>query len=571
MVSPSDTKAPNTPAAPTSSISTDSDWWRSAVTYQVYIRSFADSNGDGIGDVNGIRSRLGHLVSLGVDAIWINPWYPSPQVDGGYDVSDYREIEPILGTLTDAQSLIDEAHALGLRVLADIVPNHTSDRHLWFQAALESCPGSPERARYIFRPGRGTDGALPPNDWLSVFGGPAWERVTEADGTPGEWYLHLFDVTQPDLNWTNPDVRAEFVDILSFWFDRGVDGFRIDVAHGLLKDPALPDLGADQDAPLVPTTLIDHPYWDQPGVHEIYREWRDVADSYDPPRIFVAEAWVPSPERAAAYLRPGQLHTAFDFDMVRAPWIASDLRATITSSLACHARVGAPVMWVLSNHDITRHVTRHGRSQTQRGLDPLHEVGLHHSDLAIGTRRARAAILLELALPGGVYLYQGEELGLPEVEDLPDAVLADPVWMRSGHTDRGRDGCRVPIPWTQHGPSFGFGPHAPWLPQPVNWGRLSCQAQEADRASMLWLYRDALRIRRVLEFGANGDEASGPLEWLELGDDVVAFRRRQRFICVVNTGSAPVALPAGTILISSLPTPLAGALPTDAAIWLSTD
>jgi alpha-glucosidase len=547
------------------------DWWRSAVTYQVYIRSFADSDGDGIGDVNGIRAHLGQLVALGVDAIWINPWYPSPQADGGYDVSDYRDIEPIFGTLADAQALIDEAHALGLRVLADIVANHTSDRHVWFQAALASCPGSPERARYIFRPGRGVDGALPPNDWQSVFGGPAWQRVAEADGTPGEWYLHLFDVTQPDLNWTNPEVREEFLDILRFWFDRGVDGFRIDVAHGLVKDPALPDLGADQDAPLVPTTLIEHPYWDQPGVHDIYREWRAVADSYDPPRVFVAEAWVPSPERAAAYLRPGQLHTAFDFDMVRAPWIARDLRATITSSLACHARVGAPVMWVLSNHDITRHVTRLGRSQTDRGLDPLHEVGMHDCDLAVGTRRGRAAILLELALPGGVYLYQGEELGLPEVEDLPDAVLADPVWVRSRHSDRGRDGCRVPIPWTDNGPSFGFGPEAPWLPQPEGWGSLSYEAQDSDRASMLSLYRDALRIRRQLGLGEPPADSASSFQWLELGDETLAFRRNETLVCAVNMATVPVRLPEGTLVISSVPLTQDGRLPHDATAWLRID
>ncbi|MGE3326971.1 MAG: alpha-amylase family glycosyl hydrolase, partial [Acidimicrobiia bacterium] len=314
------------------------DWWRCAVTYQVYIRSFADANGDGVGDVNGIRSRLGHLRDLGVDAVWINPWYPSPQNDGGYDVADYRDIEPLFGTLADARALITEAHDMGLKIMLDVVPNHTSDQHAWFRAALVSPPGSPERQRYLFRDGRGAHGERAPNDWTSVFGGPAWTQIIEADGRPGQWYLHLFDVTQPDLDWTRPEVRAEFEDILRFWFDAGADGFRIDVAHGLMKDPALPDLGAEHESPLVTSMRLDHPHWDRPEVHEIYRRWRAIADSYDPPRVFVAEAWVPTPQRLAAYLVPGQLHTAFDFDVVRAPWKAAALIETITSSLANHDR-----------------------------------------------------------------------------------------------------------------------------------------------------------------------------------------------------------------------------------------
>jgi len=538
----------------------------------VYIRSFADANGDGVGDVNGIRSRLGHLRDLGVDAVWINPWYPSPQNDGGYDVADYRDIEPLFGTLADARALITEAHDMGLKIMLDVVPNHTSDQHAWFRAALVSPPGSPERQRYLFRDGRGAHGERAPNDWTSVFGGPAWTQIIEADGRPGQWYLHLFDVTQPDLDWTRPEVRAEFEDILRFWFDAGADGFRIDVAHGLMKDPALPDLGAEHESPLVTSMRLDHPHWDRPEVHEIYRRWRAIADSYDPPRVFVAEAWVPTPQRLAAYLVPGQLHTAFDFDVVRAPWKAAALIETITSSLANHDRVGAPVMWVLSNHDITRHVTRFGRSQTERGADPLHEVGLHVSDIELGTRRARAAILLELALPGGVYLYQGEELGLPEVEDLPEHELADPVWVRSGHHDRGRDGCRVPLPWTVSGSSFGFGTNGSWLSQPSTWGALSVEAQLADSASMLWLYRDALAVRRTHRaLGPNGDNTIESIEWLDLGPDAVAFVRNRALVCVVNTGASPLPLPAGKVVLASVA--LAGAaerrvLPADAAVWL---
>jgi alpha-glucosidase len=558
----------------------EAGWWRHAVTYQLYIRSFADTDGDGLGDVEGIRSRLPYLASLGVDALWINPWYPSPQADGGYDVADYRAIHPAFGTLESAQKLIDEAHDAGLRVLLDIVPNHTSDEHPWFAAALAAGPGSPERDRYIFRPGRGPDGDQPPNDWRSVFGGTAWERVADPDGRPGEWYLHLFDVRQPDLNWANAEVREEFRDVLRFWFDRGADGFRIDVAHGLTKDPMLPDVGHEEEKILGHVDLDDHPYWDRPEVHEIYADWRRVADSYDPPRLFVAEAWVASSEKLAAYLQPEHLHTAFDFDFVRAPWVAARLRATATSSLAAHDAVGAPVMWVLSNHDIARHVTRYGKPQDDRGADPLHPYDdAAPTDVALGTRRARAAVLLVLAMPGGVYLYQGEELGLPEVEDLPEDLLQDPTWERSGHRVRGRDGCRVPLPWAKNGESLGFGPNPGWLPQPAEWAHLSVEAEEEDRGSMLWLYRDALRLRRELpQLGAGGG-SGGALTWADDlladlapdRDDVLAFTRPGGFTCVVNTGGAPVALPPGRVALSSVPLTEDGELPGDAAAWVVAD
>lgn len=540
-------------------------WWRHAVTYQIYLRSFADANGDGLGDLAGILDRLPYVADLGVDAIWVNPWYPSPQADGGYDVSDYRDIDPAFGTLDEAQALIDRAHALGLKVLLDLVPNHTSDEHPWFRAALAAGPGAPERTRYHFRPGTGADGVLPPNDWRSVFGGSAWERVTEPDGVPGEWYLHLFDARQPDLNWDSPQVREEFLGILRFWFDRGADGFRIDVAHGLVKDPAMPDLNLDEEVVLGPPDRQDHPHWDRPGVQDIYQEWRAVADAYDPPRVFVAEAWVSSGERLAEYLRPGRLHTAFDFDFVRAAWDADDLRGTATSSLAAHAAVGAPVTWVLSNHDIARHVSRFGRPQARRSHDPLHGSRNGPTDVTLGRRRARAALLLELALPGGVYLYQGEELGLDEVEDLPEELLRDPTWLRSGHTERGRDGCRVPLPWTRSGPSLGFGDASGWLPQPASWADLSVEAQLADPGSMLWLYRDALRLRRTL---AGVPDGADGVRWLDLGPDVVAFRRGGWFVCVVNVGAEPVPLPAGEVLLASTQLGDRQFLPGDSAAWL---
>jgi alpha-glucosidase len=537
-------------------IVTPSDWWRSSVTYQIYIRSFADSNGDGIGDVNGIRSRLSYIADLGVDALWINPWYPSPQADAGYDVADYRNIDPLFGSLDDGRALIAEAHELGLRVLLDIVPNHVSDEHPWFQAALAAGPGSDERARFHFAPGQGANGDQPPNDWKSDFGGTAWTRVDTPDR---EWYLHLFDVKQPDLNWDNDEIRAELLNVLKFWFDAGADGFRIDVAHGLLKAEGLPDLGQEHARVEGSPPRSGHPHWDQPGVPAIYRAWREVADTYDPPKVFVAEAWVSSVARLADYLRPENLHTAFDFHATRCPWDVVDLREAIGTSLAEHQIVGAPVTWVLSNHDIDRHVTRYGRGPTQ---NPLHGPPDEPADVELGTRRARAAILLELALPGAVYLYQGEELGLPQVNDIPESMLADPVWERSGHTRRGRDGCRVPLPWTRSGPSLGFSSATPWLPQPASWPELSVEGQEADHASMLWLYRDALHLRRELP-ALHGNEFG----WLDLGEQVIALTRGDGFACVVNFGEQPVELPAGRIVLSSQP--INDTLPTDCAAWIA--
>ena len=432
-------------------------WWRDAVVYQLYIRSFSDADGDGIGDIGGMRSRLPYLRDLGVDAVWVNPWFVSPMVDGGYDVADYRDIDPLFGTLADAEAFIDAAHALDIRVLLDIVPNHTSDRHPWFSAALAAGPGSRERDFYVFRDGRGRGGGRPPTDWPSVFGGPAWTRVVEPDGKPGQWYLHLFAPEQPDLDWTEPEVRAEFESILRFWFDRGADGFRIDVAHGLVKDPAFPDLGRRSPK----SAVKPGPYWDQDGVHDVYRGWRAIADEYGD-RVFVAEVFVPSAERLARYLRSDELHTAFDFKFLLAGWDATALRDAIDASLHALAPVGAPATWVLSNHDQARHVTRlrEGGRQARPIRSPVWMASRRRSrrTSSSGRRRARAALLLMLSLPGCTYLYQGEELGLEEVEDLPEELLQDPTWERTGHTIRGRDGCRVPLPWSGTEPPFGFGP-----------------------------------------------------------------------------------------------------------------
>ncbi len=525
--------------------------------YQIYPRSFADSDGDGTGDVEGIRSRLPYLEALGVDAIWVCPWYPSPLNDGGYDVSDYRDINPLFGTLADAERLIADAHAHGIKVIVDLVPNHTSSEHEWFVQALAAGPGSPERDRYIFRPGRGRGGVKPPTNWRAVFGGSAWERVED-----GEWYLHLFDPTQPDLNWQNEEVRAEFDDIFRFWMDRGVDGFRIDVAHGLAKDPAFPDIDVQQLDLLAAVKPGGHPHWDRDDIHEIVRRWRAVLDESDRDVMMVAEAWV-EPDRLALYLRPDEYHQSFNFDFLQAPWERAAAKQAIDRALEAARRVGSTPTWTLSNHDVMRHATRYGLPsdanwRTWPVTGPYDEL-----DEELGLRRARAATLLLLALLGSTYIYQGEGLGLPDVWDLPPEVLDDPVWENSGHTAKGRDGCRVPIPWTTSGPSFGFGEAEPWLPQPPVFGELSVDAQTGEPASTLELYRRALALRRT---HLVGDES---LEWIDAGREAIAFRRGSGAVCVVNYGSRPVPLPDGELLIASVPNDeLAKGVPPDATVWV---
>ncbi|MEU1812792.1 glycoside hydrolase family 13 protein [Micromonospora sp. WMMD1076] len=535
----------------------NSPWWRSAVIYQVYPRSFADGDGDGIGDVAGIRSRLDHLAALGVDAIWFSPWYPSPMADAGYDVSDYRDIDPVFGTLAEVEALIAEAHALGIRSVVDVVPNHCSDAHPWFRAALAGGPGAPERDLFWFRAGRGPGGDLPPTDWTGEFGGPTWTRTTDPDGTPGDWYLHLFAPQQPDFNWDHPRVRAEFEDILRFWFDRGVDGIRIDSAGLLVKDGTLPEVGPDRP----------HPFRDQDGVHDVYRAWRRIADSYPGGRALVGEVWLPDRQRFANYLRPDELHTAFNFDFLGCAWDATALRESIDGTLAAHAPVGAPATWVLSNHDVTRHVTRYGRADTRFSFAAKRE-GIP-TDLELGTRRARAAALLSLALPGAAYVYQGEELGLWEVEDIPYELRQDPMWERSGRVDPGRDGCRVPLPWQGDTPPFGFSPDgaaaAPWLPQPADWKDRTVRAQTGDPHSMLELYRAALTLRR-----AEPGLGDGTLTWLPAPDGVLAFAREPGFTCLVNLGGTAVPLPAhDRLLLASGPLD-DDRLPPDTAVWLRT-
>lgn len=530
------------------------EWWRSAIVYQIYVRSFADGNGDGTGDIAGIRSRLNYLADLGIDAIWVNPWYVSPLADGGYDVADYRNIDPRYGTIAEAEVFIAEAKDLGIRVLVDLVPNHCSSEHRWFREALASGKGSASRERFHFREGRGATGELPPTDWLSVFGGSAWHRVAD-----GSWYLHIFDKGQPDLNWANPEVRAEFEDILRFWLDLGAAGFRVDVAHSLTKDPDYPDLG---DVPQTdgPNLDDDHPFWDRDDVHPIIRSWRKILDEYDD-RMMVAEAWV-RPERRPMYVRPDEYHQAFDFDLLKANWSCSEFSSAIDKSIKFANSVGSSNTWVLSNHDVIRHRSRYGLAPTVNPEVWLSADESDSEDLEEGLRRARAAALITLSLPGSAYLYQGEELGLPEVADLPSSVLDDPVWLNSGKKRKGRDGCRVPLPWNSDGPSFGFGDGEAWLPQPPIFGRLAASEQINNEDSMLTLYRRAIALRK------DHLASDSQFEMLHLGPDILAFSRGGTFRCVVNMGATDLPMPQGTVLLAS--GPVAGkVLPADTAVWLS--
>ncbi len=533
-------------------------WWRRGVVYQVYVRSFADADGDGTGDINGLRARLPYLQRLGIDAIWINPWYRSPLADGGYDVADYRSIEPRYGTIDDAERLIAEAHDHDIRVIADLVPNHTSDQHAWFREAVAAAPGDPVRDRYHIRDGRGPDGSQPPNDWSSVFGGPAWRRLPD-----GQWYLHLFAPEQPDLNWENEEVRREFDAVLRFWLDRNIDGFRIDVAHGLVKDMSFPDLGTAGVEILGTPREANHPHWDRDAIHEIVRRWRAVLDGYDGDRMMVAEAWV-QPHRLPMYLRPDEYHQSFNFDFLEAPWDATTFRDIVSAATEAVVDIGSTSTWVLSNHDVMRELTRYGlpngtnwRSWPTTGPAEL-------LDVERGRPRARAAAMLLLGLPGSAYIYQGQELGLPEVWDLPVEVLDDPVWKRSGHTRKGRDGCRVPLPWAPDGPSLGFGDGPAWLPQPPDWAELSVEVQESDAGSSLVLYRTALELRRRW---AMADEAMSFIDGL--GPNGFGYRRGSGLACVVNFGETAIDLPDHQqILLSSGDTAADGTLAPDTAVWL---
>lgn len=564
-----------------------SEWWRDAVIYQVYPRSFKDSNGDGMGDLGGVTEKLPYLKQLGVDAVWLSPFYLSPQHDAGYDVADYRTVDPRFGSLEDFDRMREEAHRLGLKIIVDLVPNHTSEDHEWFRAALAAGPGSPERERYMFREGTGENGELPPNNWKSLFGGRAWTRVPD-----GQWYLHLFDSTQPDLNWENPEVWEEFRAILRFWLDRGADGFRVDVAHGMIKADGLPDWDEqvhmvegtdsadDAAAATHPTpgedpegagkTMDTGPYFDQDGVHEIYRDWNRVLREYPGERMLVVEAWVGPAPRLARYVREDEAQQAFNFDFLVAGWHRDRMRDTIETSLRANSEVGAPCTWVLSNHDTVRHSSRYGlssRTAYPNGIGAQDE----QPHPGQGLRRARAAALVELSLPGSAYVYQGDELGLPEHTELPDAARQDPTFHRTAGAELGRDGARVPLPWSPVGEGLGFGP-APWLPQPESFHEITVDHQLGDPQSTLSLYRRALRLRHELGLGATGfawhplsDEDQGVLAYVlprEDGDVMVA----------ANLGDAPATvaeLSTGELLLASGQDAVVGdTLSVDSAVWL---
>ena len=554
-------------SAPKHAAKLDAEWWRSAVIYQVYPRSFADSDGDGLGDLPGITSRLDALASLGIDAVWLSPFMRSPQKDAGYDVSDYCDVDPIFGTLADFDAMVARAHQLGLRILIDLVPNHTSDQHRWFQAALASAEGSADRDFYHFKDGRGANGELPPNNWLSLFGGPAWTRTTNSDGTPGQWYLHLFDSSQPDLNWANPKVQTAFEDILHFWLDRGVDGFRVDQPHAMAKATGLPD---HPDIERAGAGFIEGeaspPMWFQEEVHPIFRKWRQILDSYEGDRAMCGEAYVLPLSFMAKWVRHDEFNQTFNFRFLNSNWDAKTLFDNINESFEAFDGVGAPSTWVLNNHDVLRHASRFGglkiKPTDSDGVGP----GDPQPDRELGLRRARGATLMMLALPGSSYLYQGEELGLPEHTTLAPEFRQDPTFFRTNGKRVGRDGCRVPLPWEAGvGAANGFNTSGQaWLPQPEIYAEYSRDQQEGVAGSTLELYKHALMLRKQLKLG------EGSFEWVAefVGEQSLGFRNGD-ILVVHNFGHEPITLPEGEIIASSLEGMTAGhALVADQTVWL---
>ena len=554
-------KAPVHPAA------SSTEWWRSAVIYQIYPRSFADGNGDGIGDLAGITSRLNAISALGVDAVWLSPFYRSPQKDAGYDVSDYCDVDPLFGTIEDFKILLDEAHRLNLRVLIDLVPNHSSSEHAWFKRALAAAPGSAERDYYHFKPGRGTDGELPPNNWLSLFGGPAWTRTTNADGTAGDWYLHLFDSSQPDLNWANPSVQQEFENILRFWLDLGVDGFRVDQPHAMAKAAGLPD---HPDLARAGAGFIEGeaspPMWFQDEVHPIFRKWRKILDSYPGDRAMCGEAYVLPLSFMALWVRPDEFHQTFNFRFLNSNWDAQSIFETVNESFTAFDSVGAPSTWVLNNHDVVRHASRFGgltiKATDSDGIGPNDP----QPDRQLGLERARAAALFMLGLPGSAYLYQGEELGLPEHTTLAPEFRQDPTYARTQGKRVGRDGCRVTLPWEARvGAANGFNTTGKsWLPQPEIYAEYARNLQEGQANSTLSLYESALAMRKQLGLG------EGSFEWVsDLATDQVLGYQNNQILVIHNFGDTAARLPAGEVVLqSSANATQDGSLSPNQTVWL---
>ncbi|MCU1353720.1 MAG: putative glycosyl hydrolase, family 13 [Acidimicrobiales bacterium] len=469
-------------------------WWQSSVVYQIYPRSFADADGNGIGDLEGIRSRLDHLSWLGVDAIWLSPFYRSPMADFGYDVSDYCDVDPLFGTLDDFDRLVAEAHERGIKVIVDWVPNHTSDQHPWFVEA-RTARDSPKRDWYVWRDPK-PDGT-PPNNWIRAWGGkPAWTF----DEATGQWYLHLFLPEQPDLNWRTPAVVDAMHDVLRFWLDRGVDGFRMDVLHAIGKDPDLPDTPAELVG--IPQSGLN----DDPSTHPLVRGLRSVLEEYDGDRMMIGEVFLLDTKKVAKYYDEGRgLHLSFNFPPLFTAWAAKPWHKRLAEVAAEIEPVGWP-SWVLSNHDNPRHRTRYGSEA-----------------------RARAAAVLLLTLRGTPFLYAGEELGLEDA-DVPAARVVDPG---------GRDGCRAPIPWDGTA-EHGWGTVDPWLPWPPDADRRHAAAQRADEGSILHLYHRLIAARRASPALQLGDQRV-----LETPDGVLAWERSSegdRRVTAVNFTDAPLDL-----------------------------
>jgi len=540
-----------------------SEWWRSAIIYQIYPRSFADGNGDGMGDLPGITSRLGSLAALGIDAIWLSPFMRSPQKDAGYDVSDYTDVDPLFGTLADFDAMVTRSHELGLRVLVDLVPNHTSDQHRWFQAALAAPKGSAEREFYHFKEGRGENGELPPNNWLSMFGGPAWTRIAD-----GQWYCHLFDSSQPDLNWENSAVERAFEEILRFWLDRGVDGFRVDQPHAMGKAEGLPD---HPDVERAGAGFIEGepspPMWFQESVHPIFRRWRAILDSYPGERAMCGEAYVLPLRFMALWVRNDEFHQTFNFRFLDSEWKPEILFNSINESFKAFDEVGAPSTWVLSNHDIIRHATRMGgvvgRPTASDGIGPNDP----QPDRDLGLRRARGATLFTLGLPGSTYLYQGEELGLPEDTTISPEFRQDPTFFRTDGKRVGRDGCRVPLPWEAgKGAANGFNSTGKaWIPQPELYAEYSRDQQEGVEGSTLEMYKHALSVRKELDLG------NGSFDWVAEFTNKSALGYRNGGVLVIhNFGPEGIEIPSGVVIASSQNGASVGLEP-DQTVWLQTE
>ncbi|MFM1778883.1 MAG: hypothetical protein RIS51_28 [Actinomycetota bacterium] len=539
-----------------------SQWWRSGVIYQIYPKSFSDFNGDGVGDLKGITSRLEKIKELGVDAIWLSPFYCSPQKDGGYDVSNYLDVDPLFGSLEDFDELVEKAHSLNLKIMIDLVPNHTSSEHEWFKRALAASPNSPERNFYHFKEGKGLSGELPPNNWQSLFGGSAWTRTTGDDGKPGQWYLHLFDSSQPDLNWANPEVQEAFEEILRFWLDRGVDGFRVDQPHAMVKAQGLPDHPYVEEAGAGFIEGREHPpMWFQAEVHDIFRSWRKILESYPGERAMCGEAYVLPLSLMALWVRPDEFHQTFNFRFLDANWTKNSVAAVINESFDAFDSVGAPSTWVLNNHDVIRHASRfggdYGRATASDGIGP----NSPQPNAELGLRKAKGATLFMLGLPGSAYLYQGEELGLPEHTTLDPKHRQDPTFHRTKGVRVGRDGCRIPLPWDNSNSVNGFSPsEKSWLPQPDSFAVLARENQEADPYSTLALYKNALALRKQFGLG------EGSFDWVESEGDLLSYRNRNVLV-IHNFSDEEGEIPTGyEILLCSGPEKVLGANQT---IWLT--